>query len=429
MTDDPLSGLEEMADDPLAAARSQLKLLEEGLGPQTGPNAAMMDEAYRAAHLLLRALDPVQAPNVARIAAQVQALVRATRSGAVALGPALPILLRTAARAARESLESGRKGRPEPAAAREAADALEAFLSGAPPAQSTEAGEGPARFEKVEKGRLAAAQAAARGAGPAVSSLSRALDEAASLDNALRGLTSQRLALTAELLAALPGSLAKAARGEPVTSIASDLAGMFDRLGTLLSEGEESVSRLTARMRQSGETGLRMAAAIGSAVRRLESVDLRNALHGLPAVAAGAARAASLQISADVDLGDLEISATLAPLARTAAVQCIRALCARAPATRKASVGKAASKGPGAPLSLTVNAEESAGAVRVLFRLRGNPHPGGFLASRLRPLSLRLGRHGCTLKEESEKGNESSVSITFPGVQTQDPADTRGMRQ
>ena len=123
MSDDPLSSLEEIPDDPLDAARNQLAFLEDGLDPEAGPKPGLMDEAYRAAHLLLRAIDPAQVPNVARIAAQVQALVLATRSGTVTLGPALPILLRAAARAARESLEAGRKGRREPAAARGAADA------------------------------------------------------------------------------------------------------------------------------------------------------------------------------------------------------------------------------------------------------------------------------------------------------------------
>ena len=370
-----------------------------------------------------------EAPNVSRIAAQVQALVLATRSGAVSLGPALPVLLRTAARAARESLEAARKGKREPSAAREAADALESFLSGAPatPA-SVPPGDGPVHFEKVEKRRLEAARSALLAAGPAVSALTRALDEAAALGDAVRGLTTQRLALTAELLASIPEGLAAAARGEPVTSIAGDLAGRFGRLSTLLSEGEESFSRLTTRMRQSGETGIRAAESIGAAVRRLDRVGLADVLHGLRAVADAAARAASREVSTEVDLGVLEIEVALAPLARAAAVQCVRALCARSRTPRKPAAtatgkGKPSRKAPATPLLLTVHAEETPGGARVVFRLRGSPGRAAFLQSQLRSLAERLGSHGCALKIERTKGNDSSVSISFPAIQDGRNAD------
>jgi hypothetical protein len=61
--------------------------------------------------------------------------------------------------------------------------------------------------------------------------------------------------------------------------------------------------------------------------------------------------------------------------------------------------------------------------VRVLFCLRGASHPSGSLQSQLGSLSERLGRHGCGLTVELTKGNDSSVAVTFPGTQPQEPEE------
>ncbi len=411
LSGDPLHGLDGIEEDPLEAARRQIAFLEDGLDPAGDGRAwaSLMDEAYRAAHVLKDSIDPSSAPNVARIAAQVQALVMATRAGRIALGPGVVSLLRGAARAARESLEAGRRGKRESAAAGEAAAALEAFLAGARVHAAAPVDDaGPARYAKIERRRLEAARASLLLAGPAAASFSSVSKEAARVSASLRELSAKRATLAADLLAAIPEGLAAAARGDSVTEIARGIAARFAGFGGLLAEGEESVSRLAARVRETGEAGARAAASIGDALGGIDAVRVKSVLHGLPASAAGAAHISSGALELDAGLGDAEINVSMASLVRTSVIQCIRAILSRAPGRRSPAAKKGA-------IRLSLTADESHGQITLRVYCRGNRQPGGFLAKNLTALTARLDRKGCSLRVDSGRGDTSSVLIFVPG--------------
>ena len=82
--------IESLGEDTAENARQQLSLLEKSLGSAREPaeTAALLDEAYRAAHSLKSAVDSRRMPNVDRLARRVQDVVRATRSGVLAVTPA-----------------------------------------------------------------------------------------------------------------------------------------------------------------------------------------------------------------------------------------------------------------------------------------------------------------------------------------------------
>ena len=95
--------LESLGEDPKEDARSQLALLEESLESCREPSevSAVIDEAYRAAHALKAAVDPQEMPNVDRLARRMQDIVRAARSGSLAVTLELGSVLSSIARVAR----------------------------------------------------------------------------------------------------------------------------------------------------------------------------------------------------------------------------------------------------------------------------------------------------------------------------------------
>jgi chemotaxis protein histidine kinase CheA len=401
---DPLRGLEEIEESPRDTARRQIALLEAGLSSAGQVDSALMDETYRAAHLLRGAVDPAASPGLANIARQLQALVLATRAGSVTLGPGVLPLLRAAARAARAELERGRAG----SSADEAAAALAAFLAGTgAPAAILQRSDGPVRYSRIEDRRLHAARAALAAAGPSVAALSRVAEQAAATGTRLREMGARRAGLAAELLAAIPDALAAAARGVPVSEIAGGLAERFSGFGEFLVQGEDALAGMAAQVREAADATVRSTAALEAALSRIDRVFVRNVLSGIGAGAGSAARAAGRQVAVQTDLGDAEIPASMATLLRSAVQECIRIMASPATSERKGARPRDA-------LSLSVKCGEEAGGFRVSIELKGNPVPGLTLEKRLAPVSLRLARARGSLEVRPTRGRAVSVLVTLP---------------
>ncbi len=148
--------IESLGEDTTENARHQLALLEKSLGSSHDPAEApaLLDEAYRAAHALKGAVDAHRMPNVDRLARRLQDIVRATRTGSLAVTKDLDSVLSSVARIARDALDAVSAGSAEPLSASTAAAALEEMLEhpgewSAPPALSVQ----PFRWAKVEAGQ------------------------------------------------------------------------------------------------------------------------------------------------------------------------------------------------------------------------------------------------------------------------------------
>jgi chemotaxis protein histidine kinase CheA len=398
--------------DPVSVeeARRQVKLLLESLAslrdsPRQG---AVMDEVYRAAHSLKSEVDEARFEQVARIARLIQEIVRAVRAERVPVTDALGDALASAARAAGESLEATVAGAPDPGSAAAVAGQLAAFLAGSPAGGSSQRAEGamPITFARVDRGRMEAAEQAARDAFAAAADFSVAAGDVAAVRAAFQSMRESQERSQKDLLDALPEALANVARGAPPTTLAGELARRISAMGTAAAQFEESLARFSGRVRDAARSGSRAASLCGDALRRIRTVALSTAFAGFPKLVRRLAGRLSVTIDAAVAPGEIEIDASWAELAETAFGQCLRA--SLAPRGRSA-----AKNGRGRTFLATVDARKESGIVVMRLVLEGNVPSEESLEAKLSPLSTRLKKRNVVLGIESRRGAQATFSLSF----------------
>jgi chemotaxis protein histidine kinase CheA len=401
-------------EDSVEEARLQLAFLEEGMGAlrETPDAHALMDEAYRAAHSLKGALEQAELPHVVRIARLVQEVVRAARAGRLSVSAEMGSLISAAARGARESLEARVAGSPDSGAAESAAVALESLL--ARPAQPRDTADASQRgslvLTRVDARRLHAAIETARDTVSASASFARSEEDAAALLSEFRTAAGRQEQASRELLDAIPGGLAAAARGQPTTGIAGELAGRVAAFGRITADVEESLLRFAARLREAAQKGARAAAAASGALGRIGGVHLASLFAGFPRLMRRYAQKLRRAVDVVVDTGVVEIDASLAALVATAVNRCGRAFLdqvqQRPRRTRKGGA-------PGA-VRLLLQASVAPGEVLVKLVHEGHPLARERLEKSLEDLRGRLGKKGITFELETNPGERSLVLLKVP---------------
>ena len=404
--------IESLGEDPAANARHQLSLLERSLGTAREPaeTASLLDEAFRAAHSLKSAIDASRMPNVDRLARRLQDVVRATRSGVLAVTPELGSMLASVARIARDALDAVSAGSAEPSSAATAAATLEEILAhpGAwtVPASSTGA---PMLWARVEASRLNMAGEAAGEARAAAAAYSRAARELVDIsERLLSGLGVHDEAL-GKLRDALPSELGRVARGEPTTAVAAELADMVSSLAFTASYLEQSLSRSSAAVQEAAILGARSAEKAENAFSSLRSVRLDALLEDLPRIVHRAARSAGTVVELVQEPTNLDVHASRAETVRAVVKTCTRILAGTKTARGRHHRRNAPLRG--ARLSIFARAAGESLHVRLALSV-GAPAADQLKAS-LAAAERRLSREDGILEVESRKGESASVLLTL----------------
>lgn len=411
-------------------ARRQLRFLAESMDAlrNTADARVLLDEAYRAAHVVKGELDQAGMPDVARIARLVQEVVRAVRAGRISAGAELGSLLSSAARRALDSLEAHVTGSPDSGASESAGVELEYLLARPPrfrPAEEPGA-EGTLVLTRVDARRLQTALDASSESGAAAASVARAAEESVALLEGLRTLAGQQEHGTRELLDAIPSALAAAARGQPTTGIAGGLSGRVAALGKIASEFEESFSRFAARLREAAQKGERASAAAGEATSRIGSVLLATLFDGFPRLVLRRARKLPLPVEVVVDTRALEIDASMAEIVRTAINR--SALASLNPdGKRPRNAGRKAARASlrhssasrRCRLSLQARADAGEGLILVQLLYEGRVSSKAELERALEGIRTRLQRKKIPFQIELKKRGRAVFSLRLPQPLTQ----------
>jgi chemotaxis protein histidine kinase CheA len=403
-----------MEEASLEEARRLLAFLAESTGSLRNARdaSAVLDEAYRAAHSLKGELDQAAMPGVVRIARLIQDIVRAVRAGRIPAGAEVGSMLSFAARGALDSLEAHVAGAPDSGACESASRALETLLAqpASPyPAEASGAKTGLV-LTRVDARRLRAAQEASIESGAAAASVARAAEESLALLTALRALAAQQERGARELLDAIPGGLAAAARGQPTTSIAGELSGRVAALGRMTSEFEESFSGFAARLREAAKKGERAFAAAREATARIGRVRLAALFAGFPRLVRRHALKLSITVEIVVDVHECEIDATLADIVATTMNRCARASLV-AELKRSKSRGK---KTPTHGSRFQLQAAAEGDEVRVSLQLHGRAASKEKLEEALSDLRPRLERKGIRFQIDSENAESALFTLKVP---------------
>jgi hypothetical protein len=404
--------LESLGEDPKEHARSQLALLEESLESCREPSetAAMIDEAYRAAHALKAAVDPGEMPNVDRLARRMQEIVRAARSGSLAVTLELGSVLASIARVARDALEEGPGA--EPLSVSSASATLEEILEH-PSAWSAPPGLIQRAFEwaRVEAGRLSAAGEAARVSREAYTAYSRAAAESdVVMDGFQEALSAHRKAV-ASLREEIPSALAAAARGDATAPSAVELADSLARLTSLASELEMPLSRAAAAVKEASLQGRRSADIAEGAFASLVSVRLDALLQFLPRLVGSLARRHGIRLELVQEPTNVEVLASRSEAAAALVTRCVRAAVgamASAPARKRRGASSS-----GRPARLSVFARAAGESLHLRLALAGPVPDSGTLNESLAGVKRRVQREGAGLDAESRKGESASILLTL----------------
>jgi chemotaxis protein histidine kinase CheA len=403
--------IESLGDDAAEQARHQLSLLEKSLGSSRDPAEAeaLLDEAYRAAHSLKSAIDPRRMPNVDRLARRVQDVVRATRSGTLAVTPALGSMLASVARIARGALDAVSGGGAEPLSASSAAAALEEVLAhpGAwtvPPALSG----APVQWARVEATRLHAAGEAAGDARAAATAFARAAHESGDMADRMRAALEKHEREMQGLLDALPAGLGRAARGEPTTSVAAELVEMVSALGITASQLGQSLSRTNSAVREAAAQGTRAAEKAETAFGSLRSVRLDALLDDLPRTVRRLARNAGRAVELVLQPTNLEVHAERAEKVNSLVKICLRAMIGLSRTRGRTARSGAAARS--ARISVRGSSEGESLCLRLAFD--GATPDKEHLKAALEAAQRRLSRDDGTLEVESRKGENASILLT-----------------
>ena len=404
--------IESLGEDTAGNARQQLSLLEKSLGSAHEPSetAALLDEAYRAAHSLKSAIDSHRMPNVDRLARRVQDVVRATRSGALAVTPELGSMLASVARIARDALDAVTAGSSEPASASSAAAMLEEMLAhpGAWTVPASLTGT-PVQWARVQAGRLSIAGEAAAEARAAAAGYARAARASTDItDTVGSALTAQEAELQ-KLRDAIPAALGRAARGEPTTAVAAELAGIVSGLGVTAVQLEQSLSRSSAAVREAAVLGNRSAEKAETAFSSLRSVRLDALLEDLPRVVRRAARNAGRVVELVREPTNLEVHAARAETVSALMRRCLRGLIGL-------SKNRARTQRRGAPVraaQLSIFARAAGESLYLRMALAGAAPDTDDLKASLAAAQKKLAREDGTLEVESRKGESASILLTI----------------
>jgi chemotaxis protein histidine kinase CheA len=411
---DPL--LDSLAEEARSLVRGQLASLEARLGGPVEPQrmAALLDEAYRAAHGLRLAIDPERMPAVDRLARLLQAVVQATRDGILAARPELCPLLASVARIARESLERREPGGPVPSMVEPAVEALQDVLAnpgswepGAP------LGGGPApRFTKVETARLRAAVDLSRRGLRASDASGKASAEAWSAVQRIRDAAAAGREAQAALLDAIPAGLAAAARGEPLTEIAAPLAAAVSGIQRLSARWEEDLERFAAAVADASAEASAATAACSAALRDLDRVRLSAVLEDVPERARHLAKELGIPIAVSLDADDHETDTGRSDLLHASVTAAVRALIVPEPFTGKRLRVYTVEQ----EYRLRIRAARDAGRLGVRIQWTGDRpeqrYASGVLASHKR----RLEQAGCGLEIDCGAAGGAAVLITLPAT-------------
>ncbi len=404
--------IESLGEDAAENARHQLALLEKSLGSSRDPAEApgLLDEAYRAAHSLKSAIDSRRMPNVDRLARRVQDIVRATRSGSLAVTAELGSMLASVARIARDALDSVSAGGAEPSSASSAAASLEEVLAhpGAwtlPPVLSG----APMLWARVEAARLIAAGEAASHSRAASAAFARAAEDSAGItERTLAALAAHELAVQG-LREAFPAGLGRAARGESTASVAAELAEMVSGLSVNASELEQSLSRSAAVVREAALLGTRAAEKAETAFGSLRSVRLDALLEDVPRLVRNTARNAGRAVELFQEPTNLEVDAARAETVIILTKSCVRAMIGlsknRGRRSRRGAAARAA--------RLSISARASGENLFLRFFLEGSALDGEKLQLALAAVQRRLAREAGILEVESQKGESASILLTI----------------
>jgi hypothetical protein len=402
--------IESLGEDAAESARYQLSLLEKALGSSREPAeaSALLDEAYRAAHSLKSAIDPRRMPNVDRLARRVQDIVRATRSGSLSVTAELGSVLAAVARIARDALDAVSAGGAEPLSASSAAVTMEEMLAhpGAwsiPPALSGV----PVQWARVEASRLVAAGEAAADARAASGAFLRAAGDAAEVTERLRSaLSAHELALKS-FREALPGGLARAARGEPTTTIAAELSENVTALSVSAAGLEQSMSKSGAAVREAALLGTRAAEKAETAFGSVRSVRLDALFEDLPALVRKAARDSGTSAELVQEPTNIEVDATHADTVSTLIKVCVRSLLglskARGRKPRRGAVAR--------PVRLSLFARAAGDNLYLRISLTGGAPEMEKMKAAVAAAQRRLAKEGGSLEVESRKGENAAVLL------------------
>lgn len=408
--------LESLGEDPREIARSQLAVLEKSLESCREPaqTAALIDEAYRAAHSLKSAVDPMRMPNVDRLARRVQEVVRLARSGAIPVTLELGAVLASIARVARDALEMPQG--PEPLSAASAAATLEEMLEhptswSAPPGLLNR----PFNWSKVEAGRLDAAGEAARVARSAFSAFQRAAVESTDVVERFRSALVEHQRALEALRQVIPRAMGAAARGEPTAAAASELGETVSRLAGLASDLDLPLSRTASAVKEAAVQGGRAADTAEAAFSSLTCVRLDALLEELPRVVRRAAKAAGTSLELAQEPTNVEVIASRAETVRTLITRTIRAVVGALPAgktpSRRARGERSRNAHPhGARLSLF--ARSAGDSLYLRIAVAGATPNVQKLKDSLSKLQRPLAKEGAGAEAEAKKGEGASILLT-----------------
>ena len=404
--------IESLGEDAVENAQHQLALLEKSLGASRdlAEAPALLDEAYRAAHTLKSAIDARRMPNVDRLARRVQDIVRATRTGSLAVTPELGSVLASVARIARDALDSVSGGGSEPLSASSAAATLEEMLAhpGAWTVPAAFSGA-PVLWARVEAARLVAAGEAAGDARAASAAFARAAEDSASIEERYRSALAAHELAVIGLREALPAGLGRVARGEPAASVAAELAGMLSALSVNASALEQSLSQSAVAVREAALLGTRAAERAETAFGSLRSVRLDALLEDLPRLARRTARSAGRIVEVVQEPTNLEVDAARAETVGALTKSCVRAMIGlsrtRGRNPRRGAEVRAA--------RLSIIARAAGEDLSVRIELAGGAPDTEQLEGALGAVQRRLAREGGTLEVESRNGESASVILTL----------------
>jgi hypothetical protein len=409
--------LESLGEDPRENARSQLAVLEKSLESCREPaqTAALIDEAYRAAHSLKSAVDPMRMPNVDRLARRVQDVVRLARGGSIPVTLELGAVLASIARVARDALETPQG--PEPLSAASAAATLEEMLEhptswSAPPGLLNR----PFNWSKVEAGRLDAAGEAARIARSAFSAFQRAAVESTDVVERFRSALVEHQRALEALREVIPRAMGAAARGEPTAATAAELGETVSRLAGLASDLDLPLSRTASAVKEAAVQGGRAADTAEAAFTSLGCVRLDALLEDLPGVVRRAAKAAGTQLELAQEPTNVEVIASRAETVRALITRTVRGVLGALPAEKGAKRSPRGASGQktrdrGARLSLFARSAGDSLYLRVA--LAGVTPNAQKLKDSLSKLQGPLAKEGAGVEAEAKKGEGASILLTI----------------
>jgi chemotaxis protein histidine kinase CheA len=267
----------------------------------------------------------------------------------------------------------------------------------------------PVQWARVETVRLIAAGEAAGEARAASAAFARAAEESAGFTERLRSAFAAHGEAVQGLRDALPAGLVRAARGEPTTTIAAELADVVSALSVGTSGLEQALSRNAAAVREAAIHGARAAEKAEAAFGSFRSVRLDALLADLPRLVRRGARDSGRDVDLVQESTNLEVDAARAESVRAIVKGCVRALLG--PSRARGRKSRRAEAIPASRLSVFARAAGEHLYLRIALS-SGAPDPDRLKAV-LEALQRRIEREGGSLEAESRKGGSASILATI----------------